>query len=146
MVGAVAQPGVYSLPPGSRVKDAVQSAGGLLKEADQEAINLAALLVDGDRVRVPTQKVPTPTRLVSTLSGTRGLTPTPAATAGPLNINTASLEELDTLSGIGPAIAARIIAYRQLYGGFKTIQDIMKVEGIGPATFAEIKDMITVGP
>lgn len=144
MVGAVVQPGVYSLPPGSRVKDAVQSAGGLLDDADHEAINLAALLVDGDRVRVPTQKVPTVTR--ATLPGAIGLPPTLAVTAEPININTASLEELDSLSGIGPAIAARIIAYRQLYGGFKTIQDIMKVEGIGPTIFSNIKDLITVGP
>ncbi len=154
VVGAVAQPGVYALPPGSRVKDAVQSAGGLLKEADAEAINLAALLMDGDRIRVPTQKAPSPSRPVSTSSGASVSTPNSApgvaltltVTAQLININTATLEELDTLPGIGPALASRIIAYRQLYGGFKAVQDIMNVDGIGPAIFSKIKDLITTGP
>ncbi len=146
VVGAVAQPGVYQLPPGSRVEDAVQAAGGLAAQADREAINLAALLIDGDRIRVPTQKAPTPTRLAATPLSTPGVAPLPSATPGPVDINSATLEELDTLPGIGPALAGRIIAYRQLYGAFKAIEDLMKVDGIGPAVFSKIKDLITIGP
>lgn len=146
VTGAVLQPGVYALPPGSRVKDAIQSAGGMLKEADQEAINLAALLVDGDRIRVPTQKAPTPTPSRTQPPAASSVTPPPLATAGPVDINTATVEELDTLPGIGPALASRIIAYRQVYGSFKTIQDLLKVGGIGPSVFSNIKDRITVGP
>lgn len=141
VVGAVHQPGVYQLPLGSRVKDAIQSAGGLLAEADPEAINLAALLIDGDRIRVPTQKAPAQDRA----DPTPGSSPSVASTAGPININTATLEELDTLPGIGPALAARIIAYRQMYGAFKAIEDLMKVEGIGPTIFSKFKDRITIG-
>ncbi len=153
VVGAVAQPGVYSLPPGSRVQDAIQSAGGFLKEADQEAVNLAELLVDGYRIRVPTQKAPPtrsiPTRPVSIPSETQAAPSGSQTTPGAeplININTATLEELDSLPGIGPAIASRIMDYRKLVGGFKTIQDIMNVEGIGPAIFAKIENLITVGP
>ena len=145
VVGAVAHPGVYSLPPGIRVKDVIQSAGGFLNEADQSAVNLAALLIDGDQIRVPTQKVPTPSRVSPAPTNARSLTITPAATAGPININTATLDELATLPGIGPGLASRIIAYRQLNGAFKTKEDLMKVEGIGPVVFSKLKDRITVG-
>lgn len=145
VVGAVLQPGLYSLPPGSRVNDAIRSAGGFQKDADQVAINLAAMLVDGDRILVPTQKIPIPTRSKLTPSFALEGTAAPATTPGLININTASLEELDTLPGIGPVTAGRIIAYRQLYGTFKTIQDITNVEGVGPALFSKIKALITVG-
>jgi competence protein ComEA len=145
VVGAVARPGVYSLTPGSRVKDAIQDAGGLLADADQEAINMAAFIIDGDSIRVPTQKAPTPTRDANALPASPAGRLTPEATPGPVNINTATIEELDTLPGIGPAIAARIVAYRQLYGAFKTIEDLMKVEGIGPAVFTKLKDFVTTG-
>ena len=146
VVGAVLQPGVYQLPPGSRVKDAIQSAGGLLAEADREAINLAALLVDGDRIRVPTQKATTPTSPGTKPPATSNVTPAPLATVGSVDINTATVGELDTLTGIGPALASKIIAYRQVYGSFKTIQDLLNVDGIGPSVFSKIKDRITVGP
>jgi competence protein ComEA len=116
------------------------------KEADLEAINLAALLVDGDQIRVPTQKVPTPTPARTKPPAASSFTPVPLATAGPVDINTATVGELDTLPGIGPALAGRIIAYRQAYGSFKTIQDLLKVEGIGPSVFSKIKDLITAGP
>jgi competence protein ComEA len=146
VVGAVLQPGVYQLPPGSRVEDAIQSAGGMQKEADPEAINLAALLFDGDRIRVPTQKVPAQTPVGTKPPATSSVTLAPLATTGPVDINTATVDELDTLPGIGPAIAGRIITYRQAYGSFKTIQDLLKVEGIGLSIFSKIKERITVGP
>ncbi len=143
VVGAVVQPGVYSLPPGSRVNDAIQSAGGFRGDSDEVAVNLAAILIDGDRILVPTQKIPTPTRVNPSKTPDPGNTVAPIITPELININIASLEELDTLPGIGPVTAGRIISYRQLYGSYKTIQDIMNVEGIGPALFSKIKDLIT---
>jgi len=136
--GAVVNPGVYSLLEGSRVKEAVEAAGDFAPDADRVRINLARRLSDGEQVYIPRvgeEVLP--------------VTP-PAAAPGPLggkiNINTATAEELDTLPGIGPAYAERIIKYREEFGPFKKIEDIKKVRGIGDATFEEIKDLITVSP
>jgi competence protein ComEA len=149
LAGAVAQPGLYSLPAESRVQDALAAAGGLLPEADDSALNLAAPLEDGTRILVPARKptaAPPPTpRPGETALPTSASSAAPAASS-PLNINTASLEELDTLPGIGPAIAQRILDYRTTNGLFLTIEDLQNVKGIGPATFEKLKDLITVGP
>jgi competence protein ComEA len=130
---------VYELPEGSRVQDAVTAAGGLLAEADATGINLAARLEDGQQINIP---------------GGGGVPAPPAVfignapTDGPvelININTAGLEELDALPGIGPTTAQKIIDYRTEHGDFQTIEDILNVSGIGPATFDNIKDLITTG-
>ena len=126
--GAVATPGVYTLPDGSRLEAAVQAAGGLAPGAEAEKINLAALLEDGQQVDVP------------------GLVDTGHINAGRVNINTASASELDALPGIGPTTAQAIVDYRLQNGSFQFIQDIQKVPGIGPATYDRIKDYITVEP
>jgi competence protein ComEA len=138
--GAVVLPGVYSLAPGSRVREALSAAGGLLPEADEQALNQAALLQDGEMVQVP-YKID----LQVTLPG--GF---PARSSGSdigrlVDINLASAAELDALPGIGEELASRIIAYREANGPFKQIEEIQEVDGIGPGIFDEIKDMITVG-
>jgi competence protein ComEA len=141
VVGAIARPGVYYLPAGSRVQDAIQAAGGLLPEANSQVLNLAALLQDGGRVSVPTAPPALPP--MGTISQPDVRSPT-LGIQYPININTASLAELDSLPGIGPITAQLIIDYRENKGPFKSIEDIMNVSGIGPKTFEEIKDLITV--
>lgn len=138
VAGAVVQPGVYELPNGARVQDALAAAGGVLPEGDPSGLNRASPLKDGMQIAVPTY-APAPAALTPP-SGTA-----PAA-AGLININTAGLALLDSLPGIGPAIAQRIIDYRQQHGDFEKIADIVNVSGIGPATFSKIKDLITTGP
>ena len=135
--GAVKKPDVYTLAVGSIVKDAMNAAGGPADDADLDRINLAAPLSDGMQVHCPRkgETVSTPP------SGSNS-----TAAAGPININTATLEQLEALPGIGPAIAQRIIDYRAANGPFKSIEDIKQVKGIGDALFEKIKDSITVGP
>jgi competence protein ComEA len=125
--GAVATPGVYPLPAGSRVDAAVQAAGGFLPGAEQESINLANLLEDGQQIDVP------------------GIVDTSHVNAGRVNINTATVAELDALPGIGPTTAQSIVDYRLQNGPFQAIQDIQNVPGIGPATYDRIKDFINIG-
>ena len=147
VVGAVVRPGVYSFPEGSRVQDAVTAAGGLLAEADPNLINLAAKLEDGQQLQIPAvggsipgagATSPAPFAVISTPGGT-------AVNADLVNINTATVDQLDTLPGIGPTTAQKIIDYRTQHGPFAKIEDIMNVSGIGPATFDNIKNLITTG-
>jgi competence protein ComEA len=134
---------VIHLPRGSRVQDALQAAGGFLADADDQALNLAAWVQDGELIRVPYQPQAVSGPPTTTRSGELPV-PAPAASTGLVNINTATLEELDTLPGIGPAIAQRIIDYRSANGPFAAIEDIQDVSGIGPATFARLRDLISV--
>jgi competence protein ComEA len=138
--GAVNKPGVYALPLGSRVQDALTQAGDVTIHADARSLNLARRLNDGEQIYVLTVGEATPTPLPA--SGKAA--PTATKVSGKININTATLAELDTLPGIGPAIAQRIIDYRTQSGDFKTIEDVKKVRGIGDALFSQIKDLITV--
>ncbi len=131
--GAVARPGVYTLPPGSRVRDAIEAAGGFTEEADPDHVNLAQPLADGEHIRVPTRKSE------AQRGGQR--TPTPTV-AFPVDINTAPAAALEAIPGIGPAIAERIIANRP-YG---SVDDLLRVRGIGPATLEKIRPYVTVGP
>lgn len=128
VTGAVAAPGVYNLPEGSRVNDAVLFAGGFLPNAEKEGINLAAPLHDGQQLDIPVRSS------ASHVSG------------GRININTATVEELDALPGIGPTTAKSIVNYRLEHGRFQFPQDIQNVPGIGPVTYDKIKDLIIVGP
>lgn len=142
VTGAVGQPGVVSLLPGSRVQDAINAAGGLTAGAQVDAVNLSARVKDGERLHVPEAgevvtppQVPAPERQPGNLE-------LPAE--GPVNLNNASAEQLMTLPGIGEVKAQAIIAYREQHNGFKTIEELMEVSGFGEATFERLKDSITV--
>lgn len=148
VIGAVPRPGLYEFAEGARVQDAITAAGGLLASANVDVINLAAPLEDGQQLDIPYkagEEPQEPDEEENELA-------LPGATEEPdvqgseelININTASLEELDSLPGIGPSIAQRIIDYREENGPFQVIDDIMNVSGIGPSTFDQIKDLITV--
>ena len=141
--GAVNKPGVYALPLGSRVQDALMLAGDVASEADTRPLNLARRLNDGEQIYVPLVGEATPT-VVATPGRSVQLNAPTKIPGGKINLNTATLGELDTLPGIGPAIAQRIIDYRAQNGDFKTIDDLKKVRGIGDALFNQIKDLIAV--
>lgn len=152
VIGAVPRPGLYEFPEGARVQDAIDAAGGLLAEGNADALNLAALLEDGQQLDIPYQGGSAPTEDTSLNLPSADETPTDGSENNTeeansdvelVNINSASLEELDTLPGIGPTTAQKIIDYREVNGPFSTIEDIMNVSGIGPATFEEIQDLIT---
>ena len=139
ITGAVPRPGVYALPKNARVQDAISAAGGFLAEAEKSQINLAALLEDGAKLDIPFLEGALP------ILATPGPTVV-AVTTELININIASLEELDTLPGIGPSLAQRIIDYREQNGPFISTEDIINVPGIGAGNYERFKDMITVGP
>jgi competence protein ComEA len=139
--GAVPRPGVYALAQGSRVQDAISAAGGFLADADKTGINLARALADGEQLDIPYTSGTSPVILDTP---TAALT-TPSSTEL-ININTASVSELDSLPGIGPTTAQKIVDYRQQNGPFVSTADIINVSGIGPGTYEKIKDLITVGP
>lgn len=136
VAGAVTHPGVYQLPAGSRVRDVVEQAGGLLPEADDQALNLAALLKDGSMLRVPVKSSEQTHDPGSLASG--------IVTGDILNLNTASTEELQILPGIGPVLAQRIIDYRSQFGPFTSVEELLEVDGIGPVIFDEVKDLVSV--
>lgn len=149
--GEVQNPGVYALSPGSRVQDAIEAAGGFNETANNTALNLASLLEDGNRVQVPAQtRIETPSSSTATRSNVE-ISPFEATsppedlpTSTLININTASQHDLESLSGIGPATALKIITFREENGPFASIEEIQKVSGIGPVTFENIKTFITV--
>jgi len=142
VTGAVTQPGVYDLPVGSRVEDLISTSGGFTADADPGSLNLAAQLQDGAQVVVPTQRS---TAVSQSPDKPQTSDQQPSSSAFPININTATQEELEALPGIGPVTAGKIIDYRQNSGGFASIEEIQKVSGIGPATFEKLRDLITVG-
>lgn len=133
--GEVKSPKVVELDDGSRVQDAIDAAGGLTSEADITNLNRAALVNDGDKIYVPA---------VGDESGASGSTSGGVSTTGgKVNINTADSEELQTITGVGPATAEKIISYRESNGRFKVIEDIKNVSGIGDKTFEKMKEIIT---
>ncbi|HYD10747.1 MAG TPA: helix-hairpin-helix domain-containing protein [Acidimicrobiales bacterium] len=132
--GAVASPGVYRLAPGARVADLLDAAGGPLPHADVDQLNLAAVVADGERVYVP--RVGEVVPVVASSGGD--------APAGPLDLNTATVEQLEALPGIGPATAEAIVSARDERGGFRSIDDLLDVRGIGPAKLDAIRELVTV--
>jgi competence protein ComEA len=130
IVGEVVTPGMYQLPLGARLVDAVFAAGGLTELADNSSVNLARELSDGEQVVVSS---------VNQQSETLG-----TSSGGLISINRASDKELEELPGIGPALSARIIAWREANGGFKSIEDLLKVSGIGENLLSGIKDSVTL--
>ena len=133
VAGKVKSPGVYQLPPGSRVIDAIEAAGNHIKGVDISDINLARLLVDGEQILVGEN------RLQSSKSVARKIT-----VDNPLDINRATLAQLDTLPGIGPVTAQRIIDYRNKVGRINALDELKKISGLGGAKFEEIKSLLRV--
>jgi competence protein ComEA len=138
VAGAVHRPGVYRLPGGSRVKDAVARAGGATAKGDPNGINLAAPLQDGTQVVVPAKGA------VAAAAVAPGATAAGAPAGPPVNLNTATPEQLDTLDGVGPATAQKIIEYRTQHGGFRTVDDLGQVPGIGPKKLAALRGKVQV--
>jgi competence protein ComEA len=136
VAGRVRRPGLVELPAGSRVQDAIRAAGGSTAGADLDAVNLARRLTDGEQVLVPGPGDPPPPP--------PGADPDAAATpSAPLDLNTATLEQLDTLPGVGEVTAGRIIAYRSAHP-FTAVDELLEVPGIGQRRFDQLKDLVTV--
>lgn len=145
ITGEVKKEGVVYLEEGSRVVDAIKKAGGETKEADLSQVNLAYVLQDGQKIYIPNKNEKISAYTSENMGDNIEQNNTTTKKEGAkVNINTAGVEELDQLPGIGPAIAQRIIDYRNEHGEFKKVEDIQEVKGIGDAKFSEIKDSITV--
>jgi competence protein ComEA len=143
VAGAVRNPGVYRLPAGARVQDAVKRAGGARRGGDVNAINLAAKVVDGQQVVVPSPAAGGAAAALAPAASAGGEGAVGAAPSGPpISLNSATAEQLDTLDGVGPATAAKIIAWRTQHGGFRSVADLGQVPGIGPKKLAAIKDRV----
>ena len=128
VAGAVQEPGVYRLPEGSRVTDAIHRAGGVTGGAAAEAINLAALVADGQQIQVPARG-----------QAAAGVPGAPGVTDGPISIGSATVEQLDTIEGIGPVTAAAIVQFRDERGGIAAIDELDEISGIGPATMEALR-------
>jgi competence protein ComEA len=132
VVGAVRRPGLYRLTEGSRVADALRRAGGTTRRAQLELVNLAARLADGEQVVVPRRG----SSAVAVSSGA------PAGQSGPVHLNTATLEQLDSLPGVGPVTAQKILDWRQTHGAFGSVDELDAIPGIGPARLAQLRDLV----
>jgi competence protein ComEA len=128
VTGAVERPGVYRMPAGSRVNDAVQRAGGATPRAQLEAVNLAARLADGQQVVVPER-----------VAGAAAVAAAGGGEEGPISLGTATVEQLDTIDGIGPVTAQKIVEYRDQHGGLSSVDQLDQVSGIGPATMESLR-------
>jgi len=143
--GAVARPGVYRLGAGARVGDLLDAAGGLSLEADPDRINLAAPLTDGVRIYVLRRGEADPSPVVGGGTGTGAGGPTlNGAPSAPLDLNTATVDQLDQLPGVGPATAAAIVDERRQHGPFASVNDLSRVRGIGPAKLAALRNRVRV--
>ncbi|WP_432979069.1 helix-hairpin-helix domain-containing protein [Dactylosporangium sp. CA-233914] len=132
VTGRVNRPGLVRLPPGSRVADAIEAAGGVAAGVDLTGVNLARKVVDGEMIAIGVTPPPAPPG-----SGSGG-------GSGLINLNTASVAELQKLPGIGEVLAQRIVEFRDQHGGFRAVTDLRQVDGIGDAKFAQLKDRVTV--
>ena len=145
VAGAVRRPGVYRLRSGARIQDAVRRAGGARPRGDLNAINLAAKVADGQQVVVP-PRAPAgaaPAGAVATAAAGAGAGAA-TAPAAPVSLNSATAEQLDTLDGVGPVTAQKIIAWREEHGGFRSVDDLGQVPGIGPKRLAALRDHVQV--
>nr|MBP8785427.1 ComEA family DNA-binding protein [Synergistaceae bacterium] len=135
VTGSVKQPGVYEVPPDSRVHYAVERAGGFSAMADPEGVNLAEKLSDGAHIRVPAKGE----------AHASGAGNAAASSTGRVDINSASVTELQTLPGVGPKTAEAIIANREAMGRFVQVDDLMRVKGIGPKRMEQLRELVTTG-
>lgn len=153
VVGAVRKPGVLTLSANKRVNDAIRAAGGVTAGANVHALNLAARLEDGQQIRVPTRAEVTSQRVAESSDRIAATAPNGGASASaknaggdkpsrPINVNTASAAELEELPGVGPAIAARLIAYRAQKGRFQRMEDLDKVKGLGPRKIETLRPWV----
>jgi competence protein ComEA len=134
VVGAVRRPGLYRLTEGARVADAVTRAGGPTPKAQIELVNLAARIADGEQIVVPRRGLGAPV-------GAAGATGR-AAPTGPVHLNSATLEQLDALPGVGPVTAQKIVDYRQKHGSFRSVDELDAISGIGPARLGTLRDLV----
>ncbi|WP_084369657.1 ComEA family DNA-binding protein [Microbispora sp. ATCC PTA-5024] len=137
VTGKVRRPGVLSLPAGSRVVDAIKAAGGVRRGADPGGVNLARRLVDGEQIVVGAP--------AGQAGGSgQGPQPLPGTDGTPVNLNTATVEQLNTLPGVGDVLAQRIVEFRTAHGGFQSVDQLQQVSGIGERKFAELRDKVAV--
>jgi competence protein ComEA len=132
VAGAVRRPGLYRFKQGARVAEAIAQAGGLTPHAERTAVNLAAPLADGEQVLVAARGSP----------GAAGPAGAPAATTGPVSLSSATAEQLDTLPGVGPVTAQKIVAYRQAHGPFMSVDGLDAIPGIGPSRLADLRPLV----
>jgi competence protein ComEA len=130
VTGAVRRAGLYRLPPGSRIADAIARAGGTTGRADRDLVNLAAPLADGEQILVPTRGA-----AAATGSG-------PPSPSAPVDLNSATAEQLDALPGVGPVTAQKIVAYRQEHGPFRSVDDLDAIPGIGPSRIENLRGLV----
>ena len=135
VTGAVRRPGVYRLPPSARLDQAVRRAGGPSPGADLQGVNLAAKIADGQQVVVPRRGAAT---------AATGAPASGGGPSGPVSLNTATPEQLDSLEGVGPATAQKILEFRKQHGGFRSVDDLKQITGIGPKKFAALKDKVGI--
>lgn len=135
VAGAVRHPGIYRVRDGTRVADAIRKAGGRTQEANLDALNLAAKLADGRQVLVPAR--------APVAVGAAAAAPAVAGAGLPVNLNSATVEDLDALDGIGPTTAQKIVDYREEHGGFTSVDELDQVDGIGPTRLEALRDQVT---
>ncbi len=135
--GAVLRPGLYRMPPGARVADVIEAAGGVGDDADLDRINLAAPVVDGGQVFVPAVGEP--------FAGAEAVGGAEGSATGPIDLNVADAGRLESLPGVGPATAEAIVAHREEHGRFATVDQLLDVRGIGPAKLDAIRELVVVG-
>jgi competence protein ComEA len=135
VVGAVKRPGLYRLADGARIADALRRAGGATRRADLSLVNLAAPVSDGSQVVVPR-------RIPPGAAGPAAADPSAAPAAGPIHLNTATVEQLDELPGVGPVTAQKIVDYREQHGAFSSVDDLDAIPGIGPARLEQLRELV----
>jgi competence protein ComEA len=136
VVGAVRRPGLYRLEQGSRIADAVARAGGAVGKADLAHVNLAAPLADGEQIVIPKRGA------AVAAAGGGGSAAAPGAPSGPVQLSTATLEQLDSLPGVGPVTAQKILDYREKHGAFSSVDELDAVPGIGPKRLDQLRDLV----